>query len=438
MSYLPRPAWLRASLFLLGIVLSTVARAVPSFSRQTGMACSACHAGVPLLTPFGRAFKAGGYVLSQAEEVKETEGSHETLALSKIPPLSVQLIASHTQLAKAVPGTRSGDMLLPDQLSLFYAGKIAGELGAFAQVTYDGQADHFSMDNLDLRYAHSLQVGGRDLIVGATVNNGPGVTDLWNTGPAWGWPSVTSGVWPGMGSSAALVDGGLAQAVAGAGAYGFYAGTLYAEVDAYRSAQLGVARPYDASSSNVIDGAAWYGRLAAQHAFGKHDLEVGAYGLFARIFPGQAANLPLSGSTDRYTDVALDAQYQYVFASDRSITARGTWIHEKRTLDASAPGEAPTLQTLRLDVEGYYGLLGGGVGWFSTGSSSSPAWGTASGKADTDGAMLELIYRPWQNVQLRGQYTFYGRIDGSSSNTDGSGRKAVDDDALTVLAWILF
>jgi hypothetical protein len=439
----PRPTTLpRISPFLLGLLAFTaapsVARAVPSFSRQTGMSCSACHTGVPVLTPFGRAFKASGYTLSAGGQVKESQGKAETLSLATVPPLSVQLLTSYTHLSKAAPGTKTGDALLPDQLSLFYAGQISGDLGAFAQVTYDGQADHFSMDNLDVRYARALKAGGRDLIVGASLNNAPSVTDLWNTTPTWGWPSATSGAWPGTGSNAALVDGGLAQAVAGLGLYGLYADTVYAEVDAYRSAQLGVARPYDDSASNVIDNAAWYWRVAAQHSFGHHDVEVGAYGLFARVFPGKAASLPLSGPTDRFTDVALDAQYQYAFAADRTVTARGTWIHEKRTLDASAPGEAPTLSTLRLSLEGYRQRWGASAGWFSTSSSTSAVFGTASGKADTSGALLELIYRPWDNVQLRAQYTVYGRFDGSASNIDGSGRKASDDDAVTLLAWILF
>jgi hypothetical protein len=424
---------------LLGLAAAPAALAVPSFSRQTGMGCAACHAGFPVLTPFGRAFKAGGYTLSQEEgQLKDAQGGRESLVLPKVPPLSVQLLASYTQLRSAAPGTKTGDALLPDQLSLFYAGQIAGELGAFAQVTYDGQADHFSMDNLDVRYAHGFEAGGRELLVGATLNNSPSVTDLWSGTPTWGWPAATTGAWPGTGANAALVDGGLAQAVAGLGAYGLYADTVYLEADAYRSAQLGVARPYDSTSSAVIDGAAWYWRAALQHTFGGNDLEVGAYGLFTRIFPGKAASLPLSGPTDRYVDVAADAQLQRVFAPDRTVTARATWIHEKRTLDASAPGEAPSLDTVRVSGEGYLGVIGAGAGWFETTSTTSAAFGTTTGKADTNGAMLEVIYRPWDNVQLRAQYTFYGKLDGSSSDIDGNGRKASADDALTFLAWILF
>src|SRR5215472_9313114 len=37
------------------------ARAVPSFARQTGQPCGACHTDFPQLTPFGRSFKLRGY-----------------------------------------------------------------------------------------------------------------------------------------------------------------------------------------------------------------------------------------------------------------------------------------------------------------------------------------------------------------------------------------
>ena len=37
---------------------------VPSFARQTGLACSACHYQFLTLTPYGRAFKLNGYVLT--------------------------------------------------------------------------------------------------------------------------------------------------------------------------------------------------------------------------------------------------------------------------------------------------------------------------------------------------------------------------------------
>src|SRR5579863_10733549 len=49
---------------LLAIALGpTRAFAVPSFARQTGQPCAACHTAFPELTPFGRRFKIGGYTL---------------------------------------------------------------------------------------------------------------------------------------------------------------------------------------------------------------------------------------------------------------------------------------------------------------------------------------------------------------------------------------
>jgi len=44
------------------------ARAVPSFARQTGMPCTACHTSFPSLTPFGRWFKLNGYVMHRGGE----------------------------------------------------------------------------------------------------------------------------------------------------------------------------------------------------------------------------------------------------------------------------------------------------------------------------------------------------------------------------------
>ena len=69
------------------------------------------------------------------------------------------------------------------QFSLFYAGRIAEQFGAFAQWTYDGIAHHSSIDNVDLRYANHLKREGTDLTYGLTLNNNPTVSDIYNTTP---------------------------------------------------------------------------------------------------------------------------------------------------------------------------------------------------------------------------------------------------------------
>ena len=65
------------------------AGAVPSFARQTGMACEACHTVYPELTHFGRVFKANGYILTNVKQVRDVTGKkEELLSLAQtVPPI---------------------------------------------------------------------------------------------------------------------------------------------------------------------------------------------------------------------------------------------------------------------------------------------------------------------------------------------------------------
>ena len=54
-----------------------------------------------------------------------------------------------------------------------------------------------------------------------TLNNNPTMSDLWNSTPAWGYPFTTSPLAP-TPAAATIIDGGLAQQVAGLGAYAFW------------------------------------------------------------------------------------------------------------------------------------------------------------------------------------------------------------------------
>src|ERR1700736_2263676 len=150
---------------LLGFAVP--AAAVPSFARQTGMACAACHTACPELTPFGREFKLNAYVLDNIKQIKGiTTENRETLSLNAVPPVSVMLQISYTHTGGALPDSavtgalaKDGDVLFPQQASLFYAGKIADNFGAFMQLTYSGVGDHFGFDNTDIRYARHFSLG---------------------------------------------------------------------------------------------------------------------------------------------------------------------------------------------------------------------------------------------------------------------------------------
>src|SRR5579872_188389 len=102
---LPNGALLLA-IFILELFIPRQASALPSFARQTGLGCGACHTEFPQLTPFGRRFKILGYTLGRSvPEDKRVLGynspfpSKDQVTPDASLPLSVQAIASFTHTA---------------------------------------------------------------------------------------------------------------------------------------------------------------------------------------------------------------------------------------------------------------------------------------------------------------------------------------------------
>jgi hypothetical protein len=446
------------------------ALAVPSFARQTGMACEACHTVFPELTHFGRVFKANGYTLTNLKQVRDVSGmKEELLALSQMPPLSIMVQISDTQLKTAVPDVsnpaapglaQNGTAGFPQQLSLFYAGKIAPNFGGMIQLTYANDSGTIGIDNTDLRFADATVLpDNRSLTYGVSVNNNPTVQDLWNSTPAWGFPFAASNATVSPLASTAI-DGAFAQDVAGLTAYAFWDESLYVEAGGYRSAKQGStnqltggAGPLDGTTSNVMSGVAPYWRVAYEHNWDRHSIEAGLYGANFRLFPG--AGVPLSGPLNRFNDVAEDVQYQFV-GDEHLFTFAGTHIHESMMLDASfaaggSTNPADNLTTTRFWATYYYRRrFGGTLGHFSTtGSTDSGLYPanavggpgvvtSANGSPDTSGWIAEFNYVPWLNVKLSAQYTWYSKFNGSGSNYDGAGRNASDNNALYLLLWFAY
>lgn len=455
----------KGCLWLLGFALlcavAAPSRAVPSFARQTGMTCAACHTVFPELTPFGREFKLNGYVLDNIKQVTGIDTTaHETLALNSIPPISLMLQVSYTHTSTALPDpaingalAKDGDFLFPQQVSFFYAGKIADELGAFIQLTYDGVGNAFGLDNTDVRYAHHLAFGGangnnHDVIVGVTLNNNPTVQDAWNTTPAWGFPYSNSSVAPGQIAST-LIDGSLAGSVGGLGVYVWLDDHYYVELSGYTSAVAGGNHPLDSTTpSPVTQGVSPYWRVAYEQRWDRNSVEIGAYGMSVHTHP--ANGTALRGPVDKYTDAAADVQYQFI-GEDHLFTALATYIHESQTLNASvidqlAANTDNNLKTLKLTGEYYYHRkIGGTVGYFTTSGSSdtalytaAPVTGSANSSPDTNGYILEVNYLPWLNTKLQAQYTGYSKFNGQKTNYDGSGRSASNNNTMYLLVWVNF
>lgn len=451
---------------LFALVAATIpfapspANATPGFARQTGISCQACHTVFPELTPFGRKFKLNGFVFTNTTQLQVTnEEGQQTLAISNLPPISVMLQASNTTLAKAVPddGVSDGvsgtnDTEFPQAVSLFYTGKIADNLGTFLQLTWEPGSNALGIDNCDLRFANHASIGPvGDFIYGITLNNNPTSQDIFNSTPAWGYPYVGSDA--GVGSAAAvLLDGALGQASAGLGAYAYVFDHLYLEASGYRSAFTEFANavtdgpgPLDSTAPDIrIASVAAYWRAAWEQDWGRNAMSVGSYGMTTHTRPPGVGE---NGPKDRITDAAFDAQYQYI--SDAHIfSVAGTWIHEKRTvrnMEFASPGDSD-LDTERLTGTYFFKRrVGALVQVFSTTGSADttlyggdPVLGSATGKPDTEGAMFEVDYLPWLNTKLGLQYTLYSRFNGRSTNYDGFGRDASDNNLWYAYIWTAF
>jgi hypothetical protein len=432
---------------LVGIIVCTLnfrqARALPSYARQTGQQCAACHNGFPELTPYGRLFKLNGYTFTGGD--------------SNWPPIAVMAIPNFTHVAQSQPGGLApgfgdnNDVAFTG--SLFYGGKIFDHVGAFIQGTYDQVPNAIHWDNADIRYANTGQLFGKELVYGTSLNNNPTVNDVWNSTPAWGYPYVASQLAP-TPAATTLVEGPLAQQVLGLNPYIYWNRLVYAEIGGYRTlspwslSALGIPPP----GTSSIDGLAPSWRLAVEPAWGNNTWEAGTFGLAASLVPQRISG----GGSDHVTDVGFDTQYEFLGARD-SFSLQARYILEYQDLSAS--------QTLGLSTNSFNNLhafhikgtyfykqmIGLTAGYFNLqGSSDSLLFEdvSANNSPNSAGWTFELDYIPfnyggpafwpWLNMKLGLQYIRYSKFDGASTNYDGAGTNASANNTLFAFAWFAF
>jgi len=432
------------------------ANAVPSFARQTGLACMACHTVFPELTPFGRTFKLNGYTLTGIQQIEQKAGvGTGGVKINSIPPLSAMLQVGMTHVSKTPAGTQNNNVEFPQQLSFFFAGEVTPHIGSFLQFTI-AQADGggFALDNSDIRYANHTTVGGSPLAYGIDVNNTPTVADLWNSTPAWGFPFASQDSYDTPAASVLIGSDALNQNVAGLGAYAMWDNHLYGDVTLYRSAHFGSATPvngsatykkpngtvspYGDASANTIKNIAPYWRLAYQTNFGQNYLMVGTYGMYAQMYPGANAGTPgISGPTDDYTDTAIDTQYERPFGGNM-VSVHASYMHEKQNLHASAPGEGTT-NLNEFKVNGIYhwgneaevALAYDNLSGSKNATVQQNVYGNSNDSPDSTAYIAQVSYLPWENTKFSLQYTAYGKFNGTSDN-------ASDNNTLYLLGWLMW
>ena len=444
------------------LMVPSITRALPSFARQMNMQCTDCHTEFPVLNAFGRQFKLTGYTLTSDP------------SLSNLPPIAIMLQPSFTstqasQAGGAAPGFGANNNFAFTQISAFYAGRllgpyadailgkdlgaIANKIGLFSQTTYDGIAKEWHWDNTELRFADTATVHDENLIYGVYMNNNPTMQDPWNSSPAWGYPFSGSGLAP-TPTAGTLIDGGVSQQVAGAGAYAMVADTFYVDVGAYHTlgAHLQNTLGIDPTGETQITGLAPYWRLAVDRLVGDGHWEFGTFGMAADTYPGRDQ----SAGKDRITDFGLDTQYQ-VSRGPHDITAMLTWIYERDSWDASyalgnTSNAADTLHQTKATVNYVYDkTYGATVQYFMIDGTSDTGIvaDSPTGAPTSDGFVLQVNYLPFNknggpsfwprsNIKFSLQYTIYNRFDGARTNYDGAGANARNNNTLYAEAWIVF
>jgi hypothetical protein len=402
--------------------------ALPSFAVQTGQPCAACHVGAwgPQLKKAGRDFKLFGY---SAEDQ-----THD------LPPVALLVNGGFTHTEADQPGGAGphlgrNDIVNLENASLYYAGRFNSESGAFIELAYEGATRNLGPGEVDIRYAHDTDLQDTDIVYGLTLNDDPTVSDIFNSTPVWGFPYLASTVAP-TPNAATLIDGGLSQQVAGAGAYLMWNDFAYLEVTLYKGLGRDVRNALGVvpvAGTDSVDGVAPYWRLALQRYFDddRQFAEIGTFGISASKFPG---GLKTEGP-DRYLDIGVDANYQWIADTRRVtsdvISAHASYIHEDLKLDASrilgGTNPSDNLSTIQANLSYAIGATyTPTVQYFRSWGSNDPSqWGIPSGSPNSAGWIAELNLVPWGkpdsplnwlNGRLLLQYVGYTRFNGDTAH----------------------
>jgi len=423
---------------------ASLAQAVPSYARQTGAECASCHVGGfgPQLTPYGIKFKIGGYTDSDGKDGKI--------------PVSAMLVANFTRTAKNVS---EGDKVehfdtnnnaAMQEASLFLAGRLTDNVGAFVQSTYSGVERKWALDQVDVRYARNLQLGGKETTIGLSLNSNPTLTDPFNTLGQWRFPYTTSDFNAGFGPSP-LVES-LGGSVVGANAYAFFDNSIYAELGLYETLSKTGLNMINAGDAGKFKGVGTYGRVAYFKDMKRDNFSVGLFGFNADVQPDRSD----LGTADNYRDLGVDASYQYLGNRRHIFTVNASYVKEWQKLNytfgnlAESDNLKNSLNQFRLAGSYHYNQTWGATAavFDTRGNTDVTRYASSlSGTPNTSGYVLQADWTPWgkenswmspwANVRVGVQYTGYNRFMGGSSylDADGNERRARDNNTTMLFLW---
>ena len=312
------------------------------------------------------------------------------------------------------------------------------------------------LDNSDVRYADKAQVFGIDLVYGIDVNNNPTVQDVWNTTPAWGFPYISPATGPAFTPPQTQIGGqSFAGQVVGGGVYTWWHDMVYAEVTSYRSLSQSVQQALGEGTGNtLIDGVAPYWRIAIAPTIGDHSFMIGTFGMLADEVPGGVDGF----GVDQILDIGFDAQYQFIH-DKHAFEIKLTDINEldqytSSFLQTLTSNPSDTLNSFQATVDyvydstysfaaSYYTVRGSSDAFYGMNAITGNPLSPNSSSLTFDVAYLPFSHGspgpfPWFNARIGLSYTKYLTLFGGTTNFDGNGDNASDNNTLMAYTWIMF
>ncbi len=426
-----------AAATVLAALAAPSAQAVPSYARQTGQDCVACHIGAfgPQLTPYGIKFKLGGYIDSDGKAGKV--------------PLSAMLVADYTRFNEDNSngdGTQvTSSKVALTEASIFLAGKLTDHIGSFVQVTHDGGAHSTSLDQADVRYANTVTAYGKEALVGVSVNNAPTLQDPFNTTAVWGFPYTTSNQGNAMGAET-FGFSKTEHKVVGVNGYALLDDSIYAELGLYNTvapavqSRLGLSRSESADFGRLNNAPYW--RLGYLKDLRTSAWSVGLLGMNGSIKDRHSDNL-----VTRFKDLGVDATYQFLGTRQHVLTVNGSILRETTTSpleDGSV--DRNTQKDYRLTASYHFmNTYGATIGSFrSTNANQEASNRGFTYQADwTPWGKESSWYAPWANLQVGLQYVAYKRYTDAVTDDTGATTfpvlsKPSDKNTLRLFAWTSF
>jgi hypothetical protein len=210
---------------------------------------------------------------------------------------------------------------------------------------------------------------------------------------------------------------------------------IYASASAYVPLSRNINNaigPTPVGEADIYDGIIPFWHVGLQHDFFHHEhyFELGAFGTTADRYPRGDKS---SGLKDHISDVAVEANYQWLADLHNMVSWHATYIRENQDLNATnalGNSDRSSVNTTEFRTDLTYTIddtYVPSIQYFqSRGSHDATFWGTGNGSPNSQGYVIDLAYVPfgksdspgynWGNMRVALQYTGYTEYAGTTNH----------------------